>query len=701
MLAIESTDTLHNVWGTYFGGQTSEYMPCKIVTDGDGNVYLATTTSSLGLATTDAYMNARPSQIGNCIISKYSNSGAILWTTYFGGSQSNSVSDLAIDSEGNIVLVGNTTSTITMTTGAYQGTRPSSVATSGFIAKFSPAGGLLWDTYFGGSSRTQINSLVLDASNNIIIGGETQNGLYNITATGFDGFVAKFTPAGSYSWGTLVGGAGIEKIYGICVLSTGSIYGIGTTTNSTNFANNTFNGGNFDGFISKISDAGSVVWSKFIGGSGDDYGYIIKADSLNNLVAGLEIQSTNITPNGFQTVYGGGTTDCYLTKMDSTGTTVWNSYFGGAGQENLNSIKITTGNTVVITGKTTSASGIASNAEQPAMSGSADGYYAFVSPAGALIKSSYLGGTGDDQLYDVACSGNNYYFSGSTNSSDLIENGTAQASIAGSYDDFISVKSTSVSLQSLAINSISANNICANSNIVVNYNITGFPTSTQFKIQLSDASGSFADPKVLSTFNGVSGNNLTKTVKIPISTTPGTTYLLRILAVASNLKSPSSQPITVYQGNTNFTAKIYLDNLWNGTSQKKVPAIIEFRSGLTFNASKLTSYFATSIDSTGTISCDLSSVTPGNYYLVFMISGYLPLATNSSISIPNCDAANLNLDLTTATANVRSKSIVQRQYSNTQYTLKQGDLNIDYKIDATDQGVIKKAIGTGVTGIQF
>ena len=84
-----------------------------------------------------------------------------------------------------------------------------------------------------------------------------------------------------------------------------------------------------------------------------------------------------------------------------------------------------------------------------------------------------------------------------------------------------------------------------------------------------------------------------------------------------------------------------------------------------------------------------------------MISGYLPLATNSSISIPNCDAANLNLDLTTATANVRSKSIVQRQYSNTQYTLKQGDLNIDYKIDATDQGVIKKAIGTGVTGIQF
>src|ERR1700686_4695644 len=235
---------------------------------------------------------------------------------------------------------------------------------------------------------------------------------------GGDAFVAEINPSGSaLVYSTYLGGSGGEVGSGIAVDSAGNAYVIGFTSSANfpttpsafqticNGGSNCFAHG--DAFVTKINSGGSAfVYSTYLGGSGDDRGYGIAADSAGNayVTGGTGSADFPVTPGAFQPVCNGTCSDAFVTKIDSAGTAlVYSTYLGGSGNDQGNSIAVDSTGNAYVTGYT-SGDFPTKNPIQAAYGG---GHYdAFVSklnPTGsALAYSTYLGGTGTDTGNGIA-----------------------------------------------------------------------------------------------------------------------------------------------------------------------------------------------------------------------------------------------------------------------------------------------------------
>jgi hypothetical protein len=168
-----------------------------------------------------------------------------------------------------------------------------------------------------------------------------------------------------------------------------------------------------------------LIYSTYIGGSADDEGYSIAVDGSGNAYITGYAKSTNydITPGTFQTAYGGGYSDLFVTKLNSTGTAlIYSTYIGGSSQDEGRSIAIDNFGDVYVTGRTGSTNFyITPGAFQTTIQGSFfDVFVTKLNSTGtALIYSTYIGGNGGDEPYDIAIDNSgNAYITGNTTSTD-------------------------------------------------------------------------------------------------------------------------------------------------------------------------------------------------------------------------------------------------------------------------------------------
>ncbi len=170
-------------WGTYFGGSSNEEA-YAIEGDGNGSVVIAGyTMSSDSIATPGAFQTSFGGGTFDTFLAKYTTSGTLQWSTYFGGSSNDLSYSLAIDSQNNIYLGGNTSSSSLETIG------PSSSGSDGFLVKFSTAGARIWSTYY---PSTYVVACQFDLSNRLFVGGHKWNGGFTNTA-----ILAEFTTEGT------------------------------------------------------------------------------------------------------------------------------------------------------------------------------------------------------------------------------------------------------------------------------------------------------------------------------------------------------------------------------------------------------------------------------------------------------------------------------------------------------------------------
>ena len=131
-------------------------------------------------------------------------------------------------------------------------------------------------------------------------------------------------------YSSYLGGGDDDVGYGIAVDQNGNAYVTGYTY-STNFPTvnafqPSFRGGNFDAFVSKINSTPSIVYSSFLGGSGDDWGWEIAVDQNGNVYVTGETNSTDFpTVHAFQPSFG-GSGDAFVTKIDSTPSIAYSSW---------------------------------------------------------------------------------------------------------------------------------------------------------------------------------------------------------------------------------------------------------------------------------------------------------------------------------------------------------------------------------------
>ncbi len=233
----------------------------------------------------------------------------------------------------------------------------------------------------------------------------------------WDAFVTKVNPSGSaLVYSTFLGGERNEFGNGIAVDSTGNAYVTGFTT-SVNFpttpnvlqpeySDKGTNSEEHDAFVTKLSPAGSFVYSTYLGGTrGSDDGEGIAVDSAGDAyVAGGTNSAEFPTVNAIQPTIGPGTngsgaqlSDAFVSKVNSAGSAlVYSTYIGGFSSDSAKAIALDSARNAYVTGYAGSKFPIV-NPFQPHPIISGHDITAFVTklnPTGsAFTYSAYLGGS--------------------------------------------------------------------------------------------------------------------------------------------------------------------------------------------------------------------------------------------------------------------------------------------------------------------
>jgi hypothetical protein len=214
------------------------------------------------------------------------------------------------------------------------------------------------------------------------------------------------------------------------------------------------NGGLSDAFVSVIKPGGgSFVYSTFLGGSSGDEGLAIAVDSAGNAyVTGSTLSSDFPTHNPAFSKYG-GVQDAFVTALNPTGSALlYSTYLGGSSADAGTGIAVDGSQNAYVTGQTGSSDFPVGHATQVAIGGGSDAFVTEIRPAGTLVFSTFLGGTGNENTtaagagsspvggIAVDSAGANIYVTGNTASSNFpATSGALQTTIgsSGIFDAFV------------------------------------------------------------------------------------------------------------------------------------------------------------------------------------------------------------------------------------------------------------------------
>ena len=464
------------VYSGYLGGTGSDAGLYAAV-DSKGNLYVMGDTTSTDFPITSGVVQSIFAGVQDVFVAKINSKGtALVWSTYLGGNDNDVGWSISVDKSANVYLAGETKSTnFPVTAGAFQtvlkGTK------DGFIAKLNSTGTtLIYSTYLGGSGKQSIPALALDSSGSAYVTGTTQSPDFPVTAGAFqtkctpcglggsNAFITKLDPTGkTLSYSTFLGGSAGDVGTSIVVDSSNNAYLTGETVDRDfpllNPIQQTFAGGGIscasgngaggfgpcgDAFVTKINASGSaLVYSTYLGGSGEDGGFVITVDSTGAAYVAGGTDSTNFptTAGAFQTAFGGGANGCanngfscgdaFVAKISSAGALTFSTYLGGKNDDVVfHALKVDSSKNVHMAGNTNSSNfPVTANATQPTYGGGTspcptnatcgDAFQAILNSSGSsLLYSTYLGGSGDDAAAGIALDSSGYdYLVGVTTSS--------------------------------------------------------------------------------------------------------------------------------------------------------------------------------------------------------------------------------------------------------------------------------------------
>ena len=241
------------------------------------------------------------------------------------------------------------------------------------------------------------------------------------------------------------GGSNFEDVEGIAIDNAGNVYLTGTT-NSTNFPTqnpyqNSKPGGDA-AYVTKINAAGdALVYSTFIGGSGDDEANDIAVTSSGNatIVGATDSSNFPTTANAPQS-NNRGTDDAYILQLNSSGNgLVFSTYLGGNDMDDAAGVALDGSGNVYVAGSTASANFPTAQALDGIYNGAMDVYLTKLNSTGtAWVYSTFLGGSGFDAGASVAVDGSgNAYVAGETGSTNFPTQNPYQGSNNGGQDVFV------------------------------------------------------------------------------------------------------------------------------------------------------------------------------------------------------------------------------------------------------------------------
>ena len=451
------------VFATYLGGSGND-SASGIAIDSGFNVVITGTTASNDFPVASAFQAAQGTASDHVFVSKVDAAGhSLLYSTYLGGSGSESAAGVAVDFRNKIYVIGTTNSpNFPVTPDAFQLTPKATQQV--FVSKIDPAtscpASLAYSTYFGGgdpaSGTVTAGGIAVDRSNGVYITGYT-----NFQHTG--GNPALDFPILNASQSCL--------------------------NDPTNPAPCPAGGTKFDAFIAKLNPTAAIgshlLYSTYFGGTKDDLGLAIAVDSGGATYITGKTSSTDVPQPAttgtaaatvpFQQCLGAGSaanpvspatcpaatgTDAYLAKISAfttgsttapTETVIYFSYLGGSGTDEGDAITVDPGTSVIgagvyITGVTNSGDFpvLHAPAGRGSLAGGNDAFVTRIDP-GATTQTAntdfsfFLGGSGQDSGTGISVdSAGGIYVAGSTASGNFpTTSGAFQSTLSGSSDAFV------------------------------------------------------------------------------------------------------------------------------------------------------------------------------------------------------------------------------------------------------------------------
>ncbi len=289
-------------WEKLYGGVEAE-AGYAVVETFDGGFVVAGWTESFGASGQDLYLF------------KTDSAGQELWSRTFGGPGDDRAYGLVETADSGFALIGHTDK------GGSQGKDI-------WLLRVNQSGDSLWSEHYGSAGDDHGYDLALDTDEGFVLTGFS-------SGMGGDLVIIKTDPNGNAVWTKTYGGAGLDIGNSVRVVGQQGYIIAGMTTS--------FGSGDPDLYLVRVDVSGDSLWTRAIGGLGQEYGQslVVTADS-GFAIAGY-INNYDIQKN-----------DVYLVRTDSLGNLQWHYSYGGTGEDQgYGLVAVSTGG-FAISGYTTS-----------------------------------------------------------------------------------------------------------------------------------------------------------------------------------------------------------------------------------------------------------------------------------------------------------------------------------------------------------
>ena len=334
------------LYATFLGGNDMDFG-AAIAVDASNNAYVAGGTLSTNFPVKSAVQPNKPGGPDGFVV-KLGPSGAIIFSTYIGGSATDFAFGIAVDIPGNIYVVGSAASGNFPVVNAVQATKGATIVNA-FVAKLDPTGSsFLFSTFLGGSNGTAdvAFAVTLGLDGGVWVAGvatstdfPAKNPIQLVYGGGIqDTFLAKLNNSGSaLLFSTFLGGLGSDSVNGLAVDPSGNILVAGSTSSpdfpllsplQPNLTEGAAGANAMSAFVTKLSPTNpALLYSTYFAGTGS---VGIASDAAGNAtIAGLS-PFPNPSPVAFPLIYNlpaAVPSNGYLAQLNPTGNTLLYSTF--------------------------------------------------------------------------------------------------------------------------------------------------------------------------------------------------------------------------------------------------------------------------------------------------------------------------------------------------------------------------------------
>jgi Beta-propeller repeat len=422
------------VYSTYLGSSGFDEVDGVALGD-DGSAYVVGLAGGADFPTTAGAYDPSLNDSPDAFVTKLDASGALVYSTFIGGSSTDSAASVVLDASRNPVVAGSTNSNDFPTTAdalddAIGGTESFSDV---FVARLSADGSqLVYSTYLGGPSADVARDIALDGAGSAYVVGLTRDGGFPTTAGAYDdaasgqadGFLAKLDPTGSaLAYSTYLGGieCDFESVEAVEVDADGNAYVTGMTSagdfpTTPGAFDETPEGCspdlNLDAFVTKVNANGSgLVYSTALAGDAGkrEFGFGITIDDGGRatVAGGTASPEFPTTLGAFDTTFGGNV-DAFVTQVDAAGgDLVFSTFLGGFDGDDATAVALDDAGDVYVTGLTDSPDfPVTPGAFDESVNDSEDAFLVRLNSVGTeVVYGTFLGGAGTPQGADAALFG--------------------------------------------------------------------------------------------------------------------------------------------------------------------------------------------------------------------------------------------------------------------------------------------------------